>query len=149
MLDAVRQWWTVEVGCYECGYPVAHELEGGCSGALAGRGQRPFLGTLFQFRAEGYHIVFAVQDGPYDVTIGRVHNGVAVEQLRIVEFWLEVESRGAVRLLTVLILVVPSVVLVEGREDVAVAECCVIHVEHRQVKQGWHCIAVVLDSARE
>ena len=126
---------------------VAHELEGANGAASLGYQRTSTLIVHLYMGTEGDHVELTIHRGHDDTPGSRLHDGIAIDELRVVEPRTELEPRGRVGELFLVEAVVPTVVLVEGREHVPVVERDGVDVRRHEVDEGRHGPAVLTDGA--
>ena len=132
---------------FRLGRDVAKKLKCCCRGASSGGGQGPLLVALVDLRTERDHVELPVHDGADDMSALRIHDGIAIDELGVVELRSEVQSGGAIGQLLLCVLIMPAVIAVERREHVTVVERGIIDIRNHQVLQWGHRPAVMPDGA--
>ena len=87
---------TIETAINDSGDPVAEELECRSSGAALGGGEWPFLITLEDLRAKRNHVKLTIHHHTDDMSTFSIHDGIAVDELGVIELRTEVQTCGSV-----------------------------------------------------
>ena len=149
LVDAVGQCIGLMIhGVEDRRNPVAHKFERCCRCTLCGNQCRGLFITLFHLRIERQHVKLTTEYRLDDTTCFRFHDGIAVHELGVIEFRLELQSGGAVALAVLSVAIIDLVDGVEGRQHITVVKGNVIEVWGVEVHDHRHRLAVSADGTR-